>query len=242
MSDIILYQYPGSGRVPSGSPPCVKVGLGLKRLGLPHRVVDLASPAQVSRHSPSGRVPAIVVDGKTISDSVFILDRLQEMHPDATLWPKSEGERATDRLWDCFATDTLYWQGFYLRWLVPENRKRVLDTMFGSGFSMKKLMIGTMAPLQLKRRAMGQGIGGRTLADVQASFTASLDMIEVGLGNGPFLQGRGEPGRGDLAVAAHLAQVTLGRDDPRMAALMAARPRLFAHVAATFEACGLPAP
>jgi glutathione S-transferase len=242
VSEIVLYQYGGAGGVPSFSPPCLKVNLALRRLGVAHRVVDLASPMAVKRRSPTGRVPVISVDGETIADSVFILDRLSLKHPDASLWPKDAAQRAIDRLWDCFATDTLYWQGFYLRWLVPETRKRVLDATMGAGFSLKKALMGPLAAWLLRGRARGQGIGGRSQKDVEESYRTSLGMIDVGLGTGPFLQSRSEPGRGDLAVAAHVAQFAVGRSEATLARLREGHPRLLAHVAASFEACGLPPP
>ena len=240
--EIVLYQFQGSGRVPSVSPPCLKIHLALRRLGLAHRVVDLASPGEVKRYSPSRRLPAIVVGGETVTDSVSILDRLESLHPDAPLWPRDRAERTVDRLWDCFATDTLYWQGFYLRWLVPENRTKVIEATLGPGFSPRKLLLGAYARLELGRRARGQGIGGRARADVETSFAASLAMITEGLGAGPFLQGRATPGRGDLAIAAHLAQLAVTRDAATAGRLASAHARLVAHVAAAFDACGLPAP
>lgn len=242
MEEIVLYQYGGTNTVPSLSPPCLKVFLALRRLGLPHRVENLTSPFQVWRKSPTARVPAITMGGATIADSVFILDRLQDAHPLAELWPKDPSERAIDRLWDCFATDTLYWQGFYLRWLVPENRQRVLDASFGAGVSVRKTMVKVIGGTMLKQRAKGQGIGGRAPQDVQTSFRTSMTMVEAGLGTGPFLQSRRQPGRGDLAVAAHFAQFSVGRDEAVFGKVKAAHPRLFEHGAATFEACGLPAP
>jgi glutathione S-transferase len=184
-------------------------------------------------------VPAVELDGARIADSVFILDRLEARHPQAPLWPANAAERSVDRLWDCFATDTLYWQGLYLRWLVPETRKRVLDARFGPGFSFQKFIMTTLAPRLLRARARGQGIGGRAREDVETSFATSLDMIVAGLGTGPFLQSRSEPGRGDLAIAAHLAQFAVGRPDDEIARLPAVVLRLLDHCDATFRTCGL---
>jgi len=67
-------------------------------------------------------------------------------------------------------------------------------------------------------------------------------MIEDGLEGGPFLHGRKTPGRGDVAIAGHLAQLTFARDMPPIQALMDSRRPLFDHVAAVFEAAGLEAP
>ena len=242
MSRIVLYQYGGDERVPSFSPPCLKIQMALRLLGLEHDVVNLSGPFAVKRKSPTGRVPAIVMDGTTIADSVFILDKLQQKLPDAEFWPREPEIRAIDRAWDCFATDTLYWQGFYLRWLVPENRKRVLEASFGAKWSLGKAVASTLAPILLKQRANGQGIGGRSARDVETSYRTSLATITDGLGMGPFLQSRKRPGRGDVAIASHVVQLTVGREDTPAARLRSQFPRLFDHVAATFEACGWKAP
>ncbi len=52
---IVLYQYPGGSGVPSVSPPCVKVYLALRYIGVEHEVVDIRSPAKVRGLSRTGR-------------------------------------------------------------------------------------------------------------------------------------------------------------------------------------------
>src|SRR5262245_8065634 len=62
--------------------------------------VDLRAPdakAQILRHSPSGKVPALVTDGGVIWDSLAILEFLADAHPDAQLWPTAAGARAFAR-------------------------------------------------------------------------------------------------------------------------------------------------
>jgi glutathione S-transferase len=216
--------------------------MALRRLGLPHRVVNLKNPRAVQRMSPTGRVPVLEGSGSRIADSVTILDSLLEHDPGGTLFPKDPAERARDRLWDLFATDSLYWIGVYLRWLVSDNRDRMFDAMAGSGFSLRKLLLRFALVPAMTRRARGQSVGARSEADVEASLERSLQMVGDGLEDGPFLGGRSVPGRGDLAVASLVAQVGWRGTLPRTLERVRAHPALVEHVRGTFEACGFETP
>lgn len=48
-------------------------------------------------HSPSGKVPALLVDGIVINDSLAICEYLAETHPHARLWPEDASLRAQAR-------------------------------------------------------------------------------------------------------------------------------------------------
>lgn len=71
-----------------------------KHAGLPfsERQLDLAAPdfkAQIMPLNPAGRVPALVVDGTVIWDSLAIAEYLAEQCPE--LWPDAALERARAR-------------------------------------------------------------------------------------------------------------------------------------------------
>jgi glutathione S-transferase len=53
--------------------------------------------AQILVHSPSGRVPALLVEERAIWDSLAILEYLAEAHPEASLWPQPAEARARAR-------------------------------------------------------------------------------------------------------------------------------------------------
>ena len=62
--------------------------------------VDLRAPdakAQILHHSPSGKVPALLVEGRAIWDSLAILEFLAETHSEAGLWPDTAPARALAR-------------------------------------------------------------------------------------------------------------------------------------------------
>lgn len=62
--------------------------------------IDLRAPdckAQILRHSPSGKVPALKIGGLTVWDSLAIMEHLADRYPDAHLWPECSDARSIAR-------------------------------------------------------------------------------------------------------------------------------------------------
>jgi glutathione S-transferase len=76
--------------------------IAMKHAGIPFTEInidlrDADAKAQILRHSPSGKVPALLTGGDVIWDTLAILEYLAETHPAAGLWPASAGARAQAR-------------------------------------------------------------------------------------------------------------------------------------------------
>lgn len=236
-----LYLYRAEDDLPSFSPPCAKVALALARSGLPHVVERVRGDPM--RYSPTGRLPTLVVGAEVVTDSVRILDRIEALDPPRPFWPDDAEARTRDRLWEHYANGTLYWLGLYERWLVPENRRRLLDELFGRGLlSFKRRVIAPIVSRQVRARAVGHGVGLQKPDEVRAAFSSGLAMIEEALAGGPYLNGRSEPGRGDFAVTALIAQASYRGITPWADAQVCGRPALVAHARQVFESCALPVP
>jgi glutathione S-transferase len=75
--------------------------LAMRRAGIAFEEVhiDLRAPdakAQILEHSPSGKVPALLMDGgRAVWDSLAIIEQLAEDHP--ALWPRAAAARALAR-------------------------------------------------------------------------------------------------------------------------------------------------
>ena len=74
----------------------------LRHFGIPFaeervRLRQPESKAEISRHSPSGKVPALKDGDRIVWDSLSILDYLAEKHPEKGFWPKDDGARAEAR-------------------------------------------------------------------------------------------------------------------------------------------------
>jgi glutathione S-transferase len=237
---VILYQYPGSSDVPSVSPPCLKIYMALRYIGVEHEVVNLRSPARAGKLSKTGRLPVAEIDGRLIPDSIDILDALETRHPDSGLRPADPRQSLRDRLWEHFVNDHLYFVGYYLRWIA--NRERTFNAMFGRAPWTVRLGGRYLFLPRARRRAEYHGIGGKDEAAVHGTATRAFSMLADGLEGGPYLQGRGEPARGDFAAAGLLAQIGWRNTLPGVVERLDRYPVLRDYTARVFEACKMTRP
>jgi len=234
---MILYQYPGGAGLGSISPPCLKIWLALRRIGVEHRVVD-CMPRRARQVSRSGRLPVLELEGgERVHDSINILDALEERHPDSSLFPTDPRVRAHDRLWDHYGTDSLYWFGFYFRWVHPESAPLTFRVFFGRfPLPVQWLLRATFARRAVKRARL-QGVGGLPAEAVDRAIERGFETLSTGLEGGPFLGGRQHPGRGDLSCASLIAQVGFRGTMPAIEKRLQRFPELARHAAAVHEAC-----
>jgi glutathione S-transferase len=76
--------------------------IALKYFGIPFaeervRLRQPESKAEILRHSPSGKVPALKDGTRVVWDSLAILEHLAETHPEKSFWPKDDNARAEAR-------------------------------------------------------------------------------------------------------------------------------------------------
>ena len=79
----------------------------LEELGLDYDLIPAAPQSEEARaYNPSGKVPALVVDGEVIIDSVAIVQFLADRHEKFT-FPAGTIERAQQDSWSQFAMDDI---------------------------------------------------------------------------------------------------------------------------------------
>jgi glutathione S-transferase len=99
--------------------------LVMTHFGLPfeEQVIPLDQPnthVEILRHSPTGKVPALAVDGIVIWETLAIIEYLADAHPDQAIWPKDRKARAIAR-----AISSEMHAGFgELRKACPMNMRR----------------------------------------------------------------------------------------------------------------------
>ncbi|MCI0429305.1 MAG: glutathione S-transferase, partial [Rhodospirillales bacterium] len=76
--------------------------LALKQIGLPFRevLIRLRRPetkAEILKHSPSGKIPCLVHGTLSVWDSLAIIEYVNELRPEAQLWPADRAARAHAR-------------------------------------------------------------------------------------------------------------------------------------------------
>jgi glutathione S-transferase len=76
--------------------------LALRQCGIPFaeeriRLRQPDSKAEILRHTPSGKVPALKTKWGVVWDSLAILEFLAERHPECALWPHEQEKRVAAR-------------------------------------------------------------------------------------------------------------------------------------------------
>jgi len=93
VTDVVLYDY-----WRSSASYRVRIALGLKGVPFARVPVDLVAGAQRApahlRINPQGLVPALAIDGHLLTQSLAILEYLEETRPAAPLLPEGEEARA----------------------------------------------------------------------------------------------------------------------------------------------------
>ncbi len=116
MADIILYMSPGA---------CSRVTMtALEKIGAPYedRLIFTGSNTQKSPGylavNRKGKIPALSVDGRVLTENAAILAYLDQLHPEAALLPHSGG----DALADAQGLSDMMWCSSTLHIEVRQNR------------------------------------------------------------------------------------------------------------------------
>jgi len=202
---ITLYQYLGGDGVGSISPPCLRVDLALRWLGVDFERRDLRRGGQVAAVSRTGRLPVLAIDDERFVESTRILDELERRFK-APWVVDSEQDAAHLRLWEYAINEYYYWCGYYLRWVDAPGRERFLAALLGRAPWFTRFMAEKMFVPKQVRRGMLHGSGGRKREDVLAEVERGLQLLVTDLRGGPFLLGRDRPSRADLTVTSLFSQ------------------------------------
>lgn len=216
--ELVLYDW-------GPSPFCLKVRMILEHKGLAYRRVPVLGPGilHVRRRGKIGKVPALEIDGRMVTDSTDIAHEIDRLVPSPPLLPEDGRQRALCHALEDWADEAFYFLGLWFQWVDPAGAAQVPQAFGGSP-------LGRAAYVLYRRRVIGQvrghGTGRKPAERVDADLRSELDAVEGLLVPGPFLLGE-SPFLCDFAVAAQL--VYLSRP-PRSKALMAGRIVLDAYL------------
>jgi len=222
MGDPILHQFPPAGEVPSISPYCWKVQMGLNVCGVRFRTQDTL---MAKRANPSGKLPYLEWDDEGFEDSTHILRVLDERCDDAGLWPSDAGAAALVDILEDWADESLYWHGVYAKFEDDDGWSYVKPAL-GAGISNGAMRAAamTMARRDSRSKLKAQGMATRSVELVMEEFERHLDSLEMRITGRPYLVGDSLTAA-DLAVTAMVAQLTMGLT-PNYGRLVAQRENL----------------
>ncbi|MGE5562801.1 MAG: glutathione S-transferase family protein [Bacillota bacterium] len=190
---IIFYDWPYS-------PFCMKVRAILDYKKADYRTVNPLAARGTLRRRGTGKVPAIEIGGRFVSDSTEIAYALDERIAKPPLLPDSRRDRALCHLIEDWADESLYFLGLYYRWYDKAGRAEI-PAKFGS--SIKGRFAYRFYLRLVLRQLRGQGTLRKSPDQVRRDLERSLDAIEGLLGPGPFLLGK-QPYLCDFALWGQL--------------------------------------
>jgi len=232
MSRLVLYQPPGEGGL-SYSPYCNKVRWALRLKGL---AFDTVTTTSFARHSRTGKLPVLVLDGERVHDSTEIVRRLDRLHPDPPLVPRDPRLAAQMTLVESWADESLCALMTYERAFDPAARRRMIAGVLA--FKRLPAIAGPLVAARLRRS--GHHRYGHLLAlgpdVVRAELGRRLDVVDA-LAEGRSCLVGDAPTIADVAVAACLHVAHIGGVEA-VSSLIAARRHAAAWLARFLERVG----
>lgn len=207
------------------SPFCIKLRAILRHKGLQFEALDPLHPRhwlEVQRRG-SGKVPALDIGGRFVSDSTDIAYLLDTLFPQQPVLPTHPRAAALSHAIEEWADESLYFVGLHYLWLHPRAAGQVAP-LFGSN------LIGRLAyPAYrwlIRRQVRGQGTGRKTPAQIEADLRRHLQHADALLADSAFLLGH-EPWLCDFALFGQLAFLLRARASR---GFVEAHPRLMVYV------------
>lgn len=229
MPEIVLHQW-------EMSPFCNKARRCLGYKGLAYQTVNYNGllARKAASLSPVGKLPVLDYDGERIQDSNRIAEFLDRKHPERRLFPTDPQQLAAARIWDDWASQSLYFHEIYFRMLDPASLERGLDLICKGRPRWERLVLRAVFKRRYPRKLREQGLARLPRAEVEAQFFSLMDDLETLLSQRRFLVGD-TLSIADLGVVAQLDELIRTSDlAPRLLALP--------HFKAWRVCCNLAAP
>lgn len=187
------------------SPFCMKVRAILDYKGLPYvRRPALRTVAELKRRGGIGKVPALEIDGRLVTDSTDIAYELERIAPRPPIVPAQPRERALCHALEDWCDEALYFMGLHFQWVDPPGARMVPRAFGGS-------LAGRIAyrwyDRRIRRQLWGQGTGRKAPERIAQDLRRELDAIDALLDPGPFLLGEA-PMLCDFALMAQLVYLS----------------------------------
>jgi glutathione S-transferase len=208
---IRLHQYPPMFGIPNPSPFCMKLETWLRMTGLPFEIVRVVDP----RKGPKGKVPWIEDQGRTIADSAFIIEYLNQAYGAPRETGLDADQRAASLALQRLIEDHLYWAIAHGRFLDDEVWPST-KTQFLAGFPAPfRPLVGRVVRKTIAKSLHLQGLGRHSQDDLYRLACDDLTALSTALGNKQYFFGE-RPTEIDATAYGFLAQVLWAPGPRRM--------------------------
>lgn len=181
---LTLFQFPALFGMSNPSPFCLKVEVFLKHHGIPYQTKMLGD----TRKAPKGKLPFITDDGKTIADSTFIIQFLEETRGIDTDSHLNERDRACAHAFRVMLEERFYWAMVYTRWVGPNwesNRVELARVMP----PVIRNVVPALIHRQIRSDLRSHGLGRHNEADIYHLAEKDIRSVAALLGRRQFLLG-----------------------------------------------------
>ncbi len=196
MPEIVLHALPPSH-------PCMTAEAALKLKGLAYERIDLVPGEHIEKMAEMygdghTTVPGVLIDGEPVHGSRPILERLEALAPEPSLFPAENADAVRDA--ERWGDEELQDLGRRLPWGALHFRPEAVGTFGGAG---PLDPAGTDFAIRIARASWKyHGITAQRLADDLAGLPAKLDRIDALAQEGTI--GGEAPNAADLQVGATL--------------------------------------
>lgn len=179
------------------------------------------------RKTPQNKIPVLKHDGKTISDSEFILDYLSETYSlladDLTPEQHAQGHMICRAL-----EERTYWLMVMWRWTEEPNASTIRDIFFKTIPSILRKPIFKMVQKSVKRDLYGQGSSRHPAENAKQLARRDLEALSTLLGEKPYLFGD-KPTRYDCTLGGLLGQFLQKHVETPLTEITGQYPNLVAY-------------
>lgn len=181
---ITLYQY-------ELSPFCDKIRRILNVKGVEYKIEEVTMmdtlKGRTKKLSPVAKLPIIDDDMHVVWDSTDIALYLEEKYPQNPLIPSDPKLKAQVQILEDWADESLYFYEMHLRLCVPHNAKRWVPVATHKDPKFIQSIAPFLVPRMLSQQSKAQGMGKKTLKQIEAELHRHCSSIQDWLGKDDFL-------------------------------------------------------
>jgi len=199
---IALHQFARSWGIPNQSHFCVKIETYLRMAKIPYQTVDT-----LPFKGPRGKLPFIVDQGQTISDTRLIVRYLKATYGDPLDAPLTAQAKGDATAFQRLLEEHLYWASMVSRWDYTEaNWQATKQAIFHVLPPVVRDVGALVYHRRIKGQILGHGLGRLSAEEAFALGREDLDALAGFLGDRPYFLG-GQPSSLDASAYGILVNI-----------------------------------
>jgi len=228
-SPVQLFVFQKETEEPSGSAFCQKLETYFRVCDFKDYKVKFTAPPK----APKGKLPYIIVDGKTIADSHFIIryftenGKMRDLDANLTAF-----QRADSRAWQGYLEEFIYPATGWTRFGYPENYVHLKEEAVGKAPWFVRVLIFPLVGRNVRKSLIAHGVGRHSRQEVDGIIKECVHNLaeRLNTSQGKFFHGS-EPTLIDCTIYGVLVNVLRMKSNPGFTEAVLANHVLCEYVA-----------